>query len=235
MPATARMPQQQEIHEKWKGRQKLQDAFPIMKMCGRLAASFYLFFSVFFKFGDSPRPRLLVNIWNKAEDQRGSGDKFDLLSAAKLHLRLEYGDSYTGKRHGSTRKMTRPAIVPACYCFFGDDDRLYVFSKISAASAAGISRCSQLSSPWQGRRYGPSGQAVRTVHHSTNHTCLSTLLQLSWAGCRVGPAHTSWTSSYIWEAAYINIYKQARNLPPFNDYSTYRNYSIFTFSMLYSC
>jgi hypothetical protein len=49
----------------------------------------------------------------------------------------------------------------------------------------------------QGRRYGPSGQAVRSIraggtvrqgrricsiHHSTNHTCRTTLLQLSWAG-----------------------------------------------------
>jgi hypothetical protein len=61
MPATARMPQQQAIHEKWKGRQKLQGRLSNMKMCGRLAASFYLFISVFSTLETVPG-RLLVNI-----------------------------------------------------------------------------------------------------------------------------------------------------------------------------
>ena len=184
---------------------------------GRLLLSFLF---QCFSTSETVPGRLLVNIWNKAEDQWGSGDKFDLLSAAKLHPRLEYGDSYARRRHGSTRKMTWPAM-----CDFGDDDRLFMFSNILPASAAGISRSSQLSSPWQGRRYGPSGQAVRslraggtvrqgrrygpsgqavrTVHPSTKHTCLSTILQLSRTGRRVGPAlyRLRPLCSYIWEAA----------------------------------
>ncbi len=42
--------------------------------------------------------------------------------------------------------------------------------------------------PAQGRRYSPARQAVRTVHYSTNHSCRATLLQISKAGRRVGPA-----------------------------------------------
>jgi hypothetical protein len=47
----------------------------------------------------------------------------------------------------------------------------------------------QLSSSCQGRtRYGPLEQTVRAVHHSTIQTVRTTLLKLSWAGPRVGPA-----------------------------------------------
>ncbi len=52
----------------------------------------------------------------------------------------------------------------------------------AAAAAAGIAKILQLSSTHakEGR------QAVKTVYHSTNHTSRATLLQLSWAGRRVG-------------------------------------------------
>ncbi len=40
----------------------------------------------------------------------------------------------------------------------------------------------------QDEQCSPSGQAVRTVHHSTIHTCRATLFQLSRAELRVGPA-----------------------------------------------
>jgi hypothetical protein len=42
----------------------------------------------------------------------------------------------------------------------------------------------QLSSSCQGRRYDQLEQTVRAVHHCT----IKTLLKLSWAGPRVGPA-----------------------------------------------
>jgi hypothetical protein len=54
-----------------------------------------------------------------------------------------------------------------------------------------MARSLLLSSSFQGSRvyvYGPSGQAPRTVHHSTDHTCRASVLQLNWAGCRVGPS-----------------------------------------------
>jgi hypothetical protein len=67
------------------------------------------------------------------------------------------------------------------------DSRLYSFSNITAAAAAGIDRIPQLRRSCQGKRYGPSRLAVRTVYHSANYTCRSTLLQLCWTGRRVGP------------------------------------------------
>jgi hypothetical protein len=59
----------------------------------------------------------------------------------------------SGRRQGSARETTPPAM-----CDFSDDGR---YSNISAA--AGITRILQLSSSCQGRGYGLSGQAIRSV------------------------------------------------------------------------
>ncbi len=61
---------------------------------------------------------------------------------------------------------------------------VYVFFII----AAGNSISSQLDSSCQCSRNGTARQAVRPIHHSTNHTCRGTVPQLSYAWSRVGPA-----------------------------------------------
>ncbi len=70
----------------------------------------------------------------------------------------------------------------------------HLISKNSYNSAAG-SFGKKLERSESGSRAAPartgslrSTRLVRTVQHSANHTCRATLLQLSWAGCHVGPA-----------------------------------------------
>jgi hypothetical protein len=63
-----------------------------------------------------------------------------------------------GRRHGSTRVMTWPAMcVFHWWCL--------VVGNIPAAAAAEIARSSQLNRPW----LSLIGQALWSVHHSTNH------------------------------------------------------------------
>ncbi len=100
---------------------------------------------------------------------------------------------HPGRSHGSPGVITQPTM-----CYFSDDGRLYTFynitstvaaaavaaaaaaAAVAAAAAAGIVRM-YLSSPCQSGRHGPSGQAVRTAHHSRNP-----LFQLSIAFCLCG-------------------------------------------------
>ncbi len=146
-----------------------------MKMCVRLADSFYLLFQCFWTSETVPG-RLLENIWNKAEDQRGSETNL-ICSRLLIYLPgLKYGEARgpLEKWHGP------PCAISIIYQQHQQLVSPEVRSWAAPDRAGGTVR--------QGRRYGPSGQAVRTVHHRTNHTCLSTLLQLSRAGCRVGSA-----------------------------------------------
>jgi hypothetical protein len=56
-------------------------------------------------------------------------------------------------------------LLPAAVHDFGDDGWFWTFT------TAGSAISSQLSSPpHRGRRHGPAGPAVQTVHHRTNHT-----------------------------------------------------------------
>jgi hypothetical protein len=71
--------------------------------------------------------------------------------------------------------MTQPEL-----CNFRDDGRLYTFSNVPAAAAAGIARRSQLNKSCKGRQHGPSVTVQITPAGPT-------LLQFRRAGCRVGP------------------------------------------------
>jgi hypothetical protein len=66
-----------------------------------------------------------------------------------------------------------------------DDGRQYTFNP----AAAVIARSLQLAAPIAGQSVrSVRAVGIQTVTHSTNHTCRANLLQLSWAGRRVGPA-----------------------------------------------
>jgi hypothetical protein len=72
----------------------------------------------------------------------------------------------TVDRHGSIGVIAQPAMFD-----FSGNGRFYTFGNIATATeAAGIFRSSQLGSDLKGRWHDSSVQAVRTVHHNTNHT-----------------------------------------------------------------
>ncbi len=63
-------------------------------------------------------------------------------------------------------------------CDSSNDCRLHTFSNTPAAEAGIAMQNLAAEQPWLRKmRYGPSGLAIRTVHHSTNHTCLCRILR----------------------------------------------------------
>ncbi len=78
-----------------------------------------------------------------------------------------------------------------------DDDWFWTFNNVLAARIARISQLSSCCLRTVCRRYGPSGQAVRTALHSTNYTLPSSL-----AGRHVGP--TFYSLRPLW-SGYWNI------------------------------
>jgi hypothetical protein len=97
--------------------------------------------------------------------------------------------------------MTHPAM-----CDFSKYRRL-TFSTVYT----GIDRNLQLSSSCRGSRYGPPGQALRTIHHSTNHTCtepLSSCLNLSGGGGITAIVYTH----HMWGWNFDNV-KEVLQMP----------------------
>ncbi len=92
---------------------------------------------------------------------------------------------YTGRRHGSRNKLTKPEMWDFC-----DDGPQYTFSNIPAAAAAVIASSSRLSSPLPGQAvwFGPSTQAVQSVHHARH---LFPLVKLGKTPCFISSLRPS--------------------------------------------
>ncbi len=121
--------------------------------------------------GVGPHPRYTVLVKSRemtgrtetlpvvAERRRGKDDRKqkNIGPFGKGWEKAEEGDGETQRE-----------LSPASHAWFWSW-RLVTY--IYYITAAGNVIISQLSSSWQSKRYSQAGQAVRIVHHSTNHTC----------------------------------------------------------------